>query len=237
MLIKGLQKHTLLDYPGKIACTIFVFGCNFQCGYCHNPELVKAELAKKVKTYSEQEILDFLTERIDFLEGVCITGGEPTLNPDLPGFIKKIKQLGYKVKVDTNGTNPEMLEKLLKNKLADYIAMDIKAPFRKYEQVVKARVKIENLKKSIDIIKRFPEYEFRITIVPGLINKDDLIEIAEYLKKNKANKAFYLQGFRNKICLNKKFEKIKPYSKQDMQKFYEAIKGYFKKCEIRNKIY
>jgi pyruvate formate lyase activating enzyme len=237
MLIKGLQKHTLLDYPGKIACTIFLFGCNFRCPYCHNPELVDAKLAKELKTYTEEEISQFLGERKGFLEGVCITGGEPTLNPDLPDFIKKIKQLGYKVKLDTNGTNPEMLEKLKKEKTVDYVAMDFKAPLKNYERVVNAKVNLEYLRKSINIIKSFSYYEFRITVVPKLTSKQDLLEIAKYLKKQKANKKFFLQEFRAKKCLDKSFEKEKPYSEKELREFLILLKPYFKNVKIRSETY
>lgn len=237
MLIKGLQKHTLLDYPGKIACTIFLFGCNFRCPYCHNPELVDAELAKEIKTYSEDEILKFLNENKNFLEGVCITGGEPTLNKGLPTFIKQIKSLGYAVKLDTNGTNPEMLEKLLKQKLVDYVAMDFKAPFSKYGQVVNAHINISKIEKSINLIKKFPDYEFRITVLPKLISKEDLLEIAKYLKKQKANKSFFLQEFRPEKCLDKSFEREKSYSEEEMHELLKMLKLYFKHIEIRGETY
>lgn len=237
MLIKGLQKHTLLDYPGKIACTIFLFGCNFRCPYCHNPELVKAELAENLKTYSEDEILQFLKERKGFLEAVCITGGEPTLYKDLPDFIKKIRQLGYKIKLDTNGTNPEMLELLLEKRLVDYIAMDFKAPLKKYKQVANADADIEKIGKSVTIIKKFPDYEFRITVLPKLISRGDLLEIAEYLKKNKAGKNLFLQEFRNEKCLDKNFEKEKSYSEEEMREFLKMLAPYFEHVGIRGETY
>lgn len=239
MLIKGLQKHTLIDYPSRIACTIFLFGCNFRCPYCHNPELVKAELSQEIKTYSEQEILDFLRTNKDFLEGVCITGGEPTMNQELPAFIKKIRQLGYKVKLDTNGTNPDMLKALQKEKLADCIAMDIKAPVEQdaYEKAANSKISIEDIKKSIGIIKKFPEYEFRTTIVPGITSKQDIVKIAQYLKEKGANNSFYLQQFIPKICLNKDSEKVKPYSKEELQELHNSVKDYFRKCKIRNENY
>ncbi len=237
MIIKGLQKHTLLDYPGKIACTIFVFGCNFRCGYCHNPELVDARMEGDLKTYSQEEILQFLKERGGFLEGVCITGGEPTLNKELPEFIKGIRALGYKVKLDTNGTNPEMLEFLLKKRLVDYVAMDFKAPLERYETIVNSKVNIEDLKKSVALIKEFPDYEFRITVAPSLTDMQDLIGIAEFLKGKKANKAFYLQQFQAGKCLDKGFEKTKPYSQERLEEFCKRLKQYFTKCEIRGKTY
>ncbi len=237
MLIKGLQRHTLLDYPGKIACTIFVFGCNFRCGYCHNPGLVDARIGGELKTYSQEEILQFLKERKGFLDGVCITGGEPTLNKEIPEFIKKIKALGYKIKLDTNGTNPEMLELLLKKGLVDYVAMDFKAPLDKYGKAVNAKVNIADLKKSVSLIKKFLDYEFRITVVPSLTDVNDLIEIAKFLNEVGANKAFYLQQFEAKKCLDRKFQNIKPYTQEKIEEFCNALKPYFKKCGIRGKTY
>ncbi len=237
MLIKGLQKITMLDYPGKIACTIFVFGCNFRCPYCHNEELVLAEEAKKLKTYSEKEVLNFLKKRKKFLEGTCITGGEPTLYPELLDFIKKIKKLGYLIKLDTNGTNPAMLKKLLRGKLVDYVAMDFKAPFEKYEQIVNAKVDLDKIKESIDIIKKFPDYEFRITIVPEQLEKKDLLEIAKFLKEKKANKAFYLQQFRNDKCLDKEFEKKSNFPLEKLKEYKKVLEPYFQGVEIRTEIY
>ena len=237
MLIKGLQKHTLLDYPGRIACTIFLFGCNFKCSFCHNPELVDAKQASELKTYSSEEILQFLKGRKEFLGAVCITGGEPTLNKDLPEFLRQIKKLGYKIKLDTNGTNPEMLKILLEKNLVDYAAMDFKAPLKKYKQVVNADVNIKKIKKSINIIKKFPDYEFRITILPKIISKSGLIEMAEYLKERKANKKFFLQEFRAKKCLDKSFENEKPFSEKEMHDFLKMLMPYFEHVEIRGETY
>ncbi|MFH0831497.1 MAG: anaerobic ribonucleoside-triphosphate reductase activating protein [archaeon] len=237
MLIKGLQKQTLIDFPGKVACTIFLFGCNFRCPYCHNPELIDAEKAAEIRTYSKKEILDFLEERKGFLEGVCITGGEPTLNKDLPEFLEEIKKLGYKIKLDTNGTNPEMLELILRKKLADYIAMDFKAPFSKYSQATNSKVDLKNIEKSIETIRDFPDYEFRITAVPELTGKDDLIWIAEYLKEHRANRKFFIQGFRKDKCLEEKFEKKHQYSGEQITELLNAIKQYFTIAGIRNETY
>lgn len=234
MLIKGLQKLTLIDYPGKIATTIFIFGCNFRCPYCHNPELLNASEAKKFRAYSKEEILRFLKERCDFLEGVCITGGEPTLSKDLPTLIKSIKKIGYVIKLDTNGTNPKMLRELIKAKLIDYIAMDIKAPLEKYEKIVNAPVNKNDIEESINIIKKLGDYEFRTTIVPGLLSKQDIIEIAKWIKPAKA---YYLQQFRPVNCLNKSYNKRKPYSLEQLRQMQEAVKRFFQICEIREVTY
>ena len=212
---------TLIDYPGKIACTVFTIGCNFFCPFCHNPELVDPEKIKKQPIISEKEFFEFLTGRKGMLEGVCITGGEPTLHKDLPGFIKKIKELGFSVKLDTNGSNPEMLKKLIGEKLIDYIAMDIKNSNLKSQ-----------ISKSVEIIKNSRiDYEFRTTVVPVLHTKEDIIQIA---KEISPAKKYFLQQFRPGKNLDKKFEKEKPYSKKELEDFCEAIKSYFDFCEVRD---
>jgi pyruvate formate lyase activating enzyme len=228
MLIKGLQKHTLIDYPGKIAATIFLFGCNFLCPYCHNPGLIDKEKAQELKTYGEQEILNFLEERKDFLEGVCITGGEPTFSPELSEFLRKIKQLDYKIKLDTNGSNPDMLKKLIDDKLVDYIAMDIKTSLGKYNIITS--IDIEKIKESINIIKNFPEHEFRTTIVPGIVSKEDIIKIGKTLK---GARLFSLQQFRAENCLNESFNEKEPYSEQELEEMKKSIESFFEKVEIK----
>ncbi|MCX6731422.1 MAG: anaerobic ribonucleoside-triphosphate reductase activating protein [Candidatus Parcubacteria bacterium] len=234
MLIGGLQRLSLIDYPGKICATVFTLGCNFRCQFCHNPELVDPEKIKKQPIIEEKKFFEFLESRKGDLDGVCITGGEPTLHKDLPEFIKKIKSLGFSVKLDTNGSNPEMLEKLLTPPYpplsrggvggVDYIAMDIKD----LEQFSNSNFQFS---KSINLIKNSGiDYEFRMTVVPKLHKKEDIIEIA---KKLSPAKKFYLQQFRPGKNLDKKFEKEKPYSKKDLLEFCEAIKSYFDYCGVR----
>lgn len=231
MQIKGLQKLTLIDYPEQIAATIFLAGCNFKCPYCHNPELVtnSREKDKKTKIYREKEIINFLKERKGFIDGVCITGGEPTLHKELPSFIKKIKKLNYAVKLDTNGTNPEMLKQLLKEKIIDYIAMDIKAPLEKYDAVVNAAVNMEDIKQSITIIKKFKNHEFRTTVSPDL-DENDIVSITKTIK---GAKAFYLQKFVPKNCLNKNYDRKKGMQKQELEEIKNKIKKSFETCEVR----
>jgi len=227
MIIKGLQKQTIIDYPGKVACTIFTFGCNFRCSYCHNPELVIDDGRTEIK---KEEILEFLKNRKDFLDGVCITGGEPTLNKDLPEFISRIKKLGFLVKLDTNGTNPKILEELIEKKLVDYIAMDIKAPLEFYENTTNVKVNKNDILKGVDLIKKMGEYEFRITVVPGLFNEKYAKSIGEWLK---GSKRFYIQQFRGIKTLDRKFVDKKPFSKEELINFCNILKPYFKTCEIR----
>jgi len=230
VIIKGLQKLSVIDYPGKVSCTIFTFGCNFRCGYCHNPELVVDDGRAEI---SEEEILNFLSKRKDFLDGVCVTGGEPTINKDLPEFLSKIKKMGFSVKLDTNGSNPEMLEQLVRSGLVDYIAMDIKAPLEKYDDVTKVKVDKEKIKKSIGIIRKignFPEYEFRITVVPGLFNGQDALAIGKWLK---GSKKFYIQNFRNIKTLDKSFIERGPFTKEELENFCDIMKPFFEECKIR----
>ncbi len=227
MIIKGLQKQTVIDYPGKLACTIFTFGCNFRCSYCHNPELVIDDGRSEIK---KEEILEFLKNRKDFLDGVCISGGEPTINEDLLEFISKIKELGFLVKLDTNGTNPKMLEELIEKKLVDYIAMDIKAPLEFYENITNVKVNKNDIQKSVVLIKKIKEYEFRITVVPGLFNEKHAKLIGEWLK---GSKRFYIQQFRGIKTLDKNFVDKKPFSEEELINFCNVLKPYFEVCKIR----
>src|SRR3990172_8063647 len=167
MILGGFQKITLIDYPGKLATTVFTVGCNFRCPFCHNPELVDLKLVHNEE--SEKEFLAFLKKRKGKLEGVCITGGEPLIQPDIIDFIKKIKKLGFFVKLDTNGTRPDVLKKIIDAKIIDYIAMDIKNQLKFYDKTTGTKVDKNRIKLSVDLImnSHIP-YEFRTTAVPGL---------------------------------------------------------------------
>ncbi len=227
--IKGVQKTSLIDYEPYIASVVFLAGCNFKCPYCQNPDLAldKPELP----IIPEEEALKFLEERKKWIDGVCISGGEPTIQKDLPEFIEKIKSIGLKVKLDTNGSNPKMLKELIDKKLIDYIAMDIKAPTGKYAGVVKLRVNTEHIKKSVDIIKNSGiGHEFRMTVVPTITGEDDIKEIGEWLK---GGKRFFIQQFQPKTCLNKDFENIKPYTKEELERFMKIAKPYFELVGMR----
>ncbi len=231
MRIGGLQKTTLIDYPGKVAATVFLTGCNFRCPFCYSSELVLPEKIKQQPVISSQDFFKFLEERKGFLQGIVICGGEPTLNDDLPQFCQRIKKLGYSVKIDTNGSNPEMLKKLIESGLADYIAMDIKAPKEEYDESAGVKVDVEKIQKSIDILKEGKvDYEFRSTIVPGLHTEEDVISMAEWLK---GAKKYLLQDFRPEKTLNPEFEKIKSLPKEFLLEIKEKIAGYFEICEVR----
>ncbi len=235
MLIGGLQKLSLIDFPGRISATVFCLGCNFQCPWCQNSELVIPEKIKKQPQISEKELFFFLKERKGLLEGVCISGGEPTLYQDLPDFIEKIKNLGYFVKLDTNGSNPEMLQNLIENGLVDYVAMDIKAPKEKYQGLIgninSALDIIENIQKSMDILnQKRVDYEFRTTIVPLLLTKEDVLEIARWIQP--APK-YFLQNFQPQKTIDSDFEKIQPYPESYLLEIQKAISPFFEVCQIR----
>jgi len=237
MRIGGLQKMTLIDYPGKIAATVFLIGCDFRCPYCHNPELVSPKQIKNQAQIKESDFFKFLDKRINLLDGVCITGGEPTISLNLPKFIQKIKKRGFLVKLDTNGSNPKMLKDLIKDNLVDFIAMDIKTSILKYNKV-KAENKISQVQKSINIIRNSnKDYEFRTTVVPGIVDEKDIKEIGEWLK---GAKKFVLQQFRPASAasssgkfLDSSFENIKPYSLQKLQKMIKTIEPYVDVVELR----
>lgn len=229
MIISGLQKTTLIDYPGKIAAIVFTRGCNFRCAYCHNPELVDAE--KYYPEISEQEIMDFLDKRRGVLEGIVITGGEPLIHSDIKSFITKAKNLDYAVKLDTNGMNPELLQELIDEKLIDYIAMDIKHHLEKYSEVTPTDPNISKIQKSINIIMNSGlDYEFRTTVLPKLFNKQDFEEIGQLIK---GAKIYYLQQFRPLKTLDQSYEKEKSFSDIELQAFKKILENYIDKCEIR----
>lgn len=198
MVISGMQKLTLLDYPGKTAAIVFTYGCNFRCPFCHNALLVTEKCRD---TLSEEEVFAFLEKRKGILDAVCITGGEPTLQKYLKEFIIKVRSMGYSVKLDTNGTNPDVLDELLSEGLLDYVAMDIKNAPEKYSLTAGANVDINNIFKSIELIKnKALDYEFRTTITKELHCEEDIRAIAELVGKGSK---YFLQQFKDSGCLIK----------------------------------
>lgn len=190
MRIGGFIKNSLVDWEGKVAAVIFTKGCNFRCGYCHNPSLVLPELIDNAEDIAEETVLDFLAERNNWLDGVVVTGGEPTIHSDLPILLEEIKSLGYSVKLDTNGTNPCMLERIIKNKLADYIAMDIKILPEKnlYGKITGIQITddiIEKIMASILLLNNTViEVEFRTTFIPGIHDEATIKLINRLLGEN-----------------------------------------------------
>lgn len=186
----GLQKFTLLDYPGYTACIIFLKGCNMNCSYCHNYNLAQGEEDNLMPV---ADLYDFLKRRVGKLDGVVITGGEPTMHGDLPWFIQSIKSLGFKVKLDTNGTNPQMLEYLLNQHLVDYVAMDIKCSLDSYNKITRVHTNIYAVSKSIELIKQHARnYEFRTTVIPEMFDDQTLRDIG---LKICGAEHYYLQSF------------------------------------------
>lgn len=233
----------MIDYPGELAATVFASGCNFRCHFCYNPMLV---VPKGHPLIEEGGLLDFLAERKGKIDGVVVTGGEPTMQSDLPEFLAKIKKLGYKIKLDTNGTNPEMLEKVISPRpsspptpspspeggLVDYIAMDIKGPLDKYQEIVGVNVDLENIKKSVKIIiESGLPHEFRTTLVPGLHKKEDMEKMGEMIRG--ADK-WFLQFFKSNTGLvDKSFEEKPAFTYAEMEEMRKMGEKYVKKCEVR----
>jgi len=174
MRIGGFQKVSLIDYPGEIGAVVFCQGCNFRCPYCHNPELVNPELY--MECMPEDGIFSFLSGRVGRLDAVTVTGGEPTIHSELPRFLARLKDMGYLVKLDTNGSMPSVLERLIAEKIVDYIAMDIKGPLGKYTEITRVPTFLDDIEESIKLIMHSGlKYEFRTTIVESLLSEDDLL--------------------------------------------------------------
>jgi len=229
-MIRGIQKSSFSDYPDKISIVLFVAGCNFRCGFCHNPELVYNR--KNLPKYSDQEILDYLNKRKKILEAVVISGGEPTIYKKLPVFIKKLKNIGFLIKLDTNGTNPSMLKQLINDKVIDYLAMDLKGPLAKYQLITKNNLNFKNITTSIDLIinSQLP-YEFRSTVLPYFHQEEDIINMAKLIT---GADLYYLQSFVPRDDLvNKKLIKEKGFSKTDLREIAKKCQQFVKKCLIR----
>lgn len=220
-LIGGIQKTSLIDFPGKVAAIVFTQGCNFHCGYCHNPELIETNLLSHYKT---EDFIDFLKTRNGKIDGIVITGGEPTIQSGLYDFVKQIKNMGFAVKLDTNGTNPQIIEKLINENLLDYIAMDIKAPLEKYHKITGVNIKTENILKSINIIINSKiDYEFRTTVVKSQLTFDDFNKIGQLIK---GAKKYYLQKFLPSKVLDKNFITETSYTNDEFIQICNLLKEY-----------
>lgn len=219
MRISGLQKLTLLDFPNLVACTIFLPGCQFRCPFCQNSSLVLG--LENRDEIDENDLFEYLKSRKGRLDGVCVTGGEPTLQSDLVEFISKIKNLGYKVKLDTNGYNPKVLKELIDLSLLDYVAMDIKNSLEKYPLTAGVQnLKIQNILDSISILKESQiPYEFRTTVIKEFHNEKDFLSIAKLIE---GCENYYLQEYRDgETCIQQGFH---AYSKEDMDRFVAILK-------------
>ena len=228
MIIHGLQKTTLLDYPGHVASTIFFGGCNFRCPFCHNMNLVLNSAEEPV--ISEEELFDHLNSRRGILDGVCITGGEPTLQKDLVSFIDRIKALDYLVKLDTNGTNPAVIEELLSRNLIDYIALDIKSSPEEYASVCGLdTIDFAPIRESISILKEGRvDYEFRTTMIKEYHNENVVRSIASLID---GAKAYYLQSFVDSDFVPN--HNLHPLTKEELLEYTEILKPHVKTVAIR----
>ncbi len=240
MIIAGLQKTTLIDYPGKIACTVFLAVCNFRCPWCYSGELVLPEKIIKQPRIQEKDFFNFLKERQGLLDAAVICGGEPTVNKDLPAFVEKIKKIGFLVKLDTNGSNPEMLKDLIKRNLIDYVAMDIKTSQKSkvksqkllYESIMTDGITMNKIRESVDFLKKgLVDFEFRTTVVNTIHKKEDFLEIAKWIGGQ--NVKYYLQNFVPEKTIDPEFEKVKPFGKEFLENIAKEISPYFKVCQVR----
>ncbi len=232
MILSGLQKSTLIDYPGKIAAVVFTTGCNLRCKFCHNPEMVLPDqiLSHKDTQISEKFFFDFLDRRVGILDGVSVCGWEPTIHRDLPEFCRAIKNRGFSVKLDTNGRDPDMIARLLDEDLVDYFAMDIKHIWEKYPSLVGNSFDQEKYEKSIALIlERAKDYEFRSTIIDGNHTEDDIREMASYISWAKI---FFLQNYRNGVTLDPNFSP-NSFTESELESLREIPLQYVKRCEIR----
>ena len=231
MKIAGVQKTTLIDYPDQIASIIFTQGCNFSCPYCHNSNLIPLK-NKDSSYYSVENILDFLNSQKEFIDGVVITGGEPTLQQGLKEFIEKIKAKGLKVKLDTNGSTPKLIKELIDKKLVDYIAMDVKSSFASNREIIGKDGFETVITDSIKLIKNSTiNYEFRTTVVPTLHDKKEIEEIAKLVEGANCH---YLQNFKAKNTLDSKLMDINGFPPAKLEEFKEILLDYVEKVYIRN---
>jgi pyruvate formate lyase activating enzyme len=228
MIAAGLQKLSLVDYPGHLSAVVFLQGCNFRCGYCQNPDLIKAQ---KTFDLNEEDIFSFLEKRRDKLEAVVISGGEPAIHEDLPGFIRELSGYGLKVKLDTNGSVPSMIKKLLQEGLLDYIALDIKTSLSKYHLLTDQRDIDKALAESIRLcMSSGIPYEFRTTCVPGIVDEEDLISIGELVK---GAERYFLQQFRPDLTYSASFREVRPFDAVSLERFAAILRPYVKHVEIR----
>lgn len=226
MKLSGIQKLTLLDFPGKVACTLFTPGCNFRCPFCHNASLVFS----CVRNITEEEVLSFLKKRTGILDGVCVTGGEPLLQKDIGQFLRQIKDLGFLVKLDTNGAFPERLQPLLEEQLLDYVAMDIKASRRNYHTAIGLQtVDLDSIERSVDLLKTCGvDHEFRTTTVKGIHTAKDFEDIAAWLA---GEERYYIQQYTpSDDMIGEPFEQ---FTKEELESFASIVRQTVKTVELR----
>lgn len=229
MLISGLQKLTLLDYPGQVACTVFTGGCNFRCPFCHNASLVLPEQIPHDS--SEEDILDFLKKRVGVLDGVAITGGEPLIHSDIAAFLEKVRALGYRIKLDTNGSFPDRLEEIVRAGLVDRVAMDIKNSPELYGVTVgSAGVDMNAIERSKELLlSGIVDYEFRTTVVKGLHTRESIVGAAKWIQ---GAKEYYLQQFKDSgNVLN--IGELSAFDEREMHALAQAAAEYVPAVQVR----
>lgn len=228
-IFSGLQKLTLLDFPGYVACTLFTRGCNMRCPFCHNASLVVR--AAEQKMYTNEEIMYFLKKRQGILDGVAITGGEPTLMPGLADFMSKVRELGYKIKLDTNGTRPEVLRTIIERGLADYVAMDIKNCKEKYGETVGFDLSydLSPIEESISILmENKVDFEFRTTVSKSFHTPEDIVKVGEWLA---GDEKYFLQQFKDSGDIIG--EGIEPYDEAEMKVLLDTIRRFVPNAQLR----
>jgi pyruvate formate lyase activating enzyme len=228
-LIRSFEGTSLIEYPGKIASVVFFGGCNLHCPYCHNPELVRPDLLADQYTLSPDMVLGRLQARRGFIEGLSITGGEPLLSPGLPDFIRRVRrETGLPVKLDTNGTLPERLREVLD--IVDYVAMDLKAAPGGYPKATGGRATFDDIRESLDLVRGLPEYEIRTTMVPGVVDRDDVVQT---LRRHGPLKRYVLQRFRGEKTLSEVYRDLPPYPKGYLEETAELVAPHVEEVEVR----
>ncbi|MBR5527832.1 MAG: anaerobic ribonucleoside-triphosphate reductase activating protein [Clostridia bacterium] len=226
-MIRGFMKMTLLDFPGKVACTVFTGGCNLRCPFCHNADIVKNPAGQNLY----DEVMEYLSLRRGILEGVCISGGEPLLQPHIGEFMAEIRSMGYSIKLDTNGTLPEKLKSILEEGLCDYVAMDIKSSPQRYEKATNSEIPFEVFEKSMEVIRAFGiDHEFRTTAVKGIHTPDDFRDIAKLLLPDEK---YFVQRFVDSGNLISKDPAMQAFSPEEMQNILEILSQKLSRAKLR----
>ena len=226
--IKGIEKFSSRDFPGHISSTVFLGGCTFRCPYCHNADLVLRP--ESIQTMPVDIFLSYLDGRKGWLEAVCLSGGEPLLHEDIEDIIRVVRERGLLVKLDTNGSFPERLEGLLTAGLLDWVAMDVKAPLERYREVTRSNVDVESIVRSADVLRNSGvRYTFRTTVVPGLVGKEDVVKIGEWLN-GAAN--YFIQQFVPQTTIDPAFLEVKPFSRSELEDIVAAARPYFRDVRI-----
>lgn len=223
MIVCGFEKFSMVDFDGRIACTVFTGGCNFRCPFCHNGALVVGNV--KAQEIEVQEVFDYLKKRKGLVDAVCVTGGEPTMQKELPQFLRDVRSLGYATKLDTNGTNPQMLADVIEKGLVDYVAMDIKNCKAKYPQTIGINsIKMDDICKSVDILLNSAiDYEFRTTVIDEFHTVEGMKEIAEWIC---GAKRYYLQKYKdNEGCISHGYSEVSRRKVDEFVKLFEGKVG------------